>query len=159
VNIPTALQLGKARRQCSLVKGQQKLTPLWEWFDAMSIILWYKSLTTKKCWHFSALTVFTNQHTFSKHTHQKKREKKENQKNILTICCHANKDTFFEATFLALISCYFVYHTFSFIFTGIGWMEVFLNGSSKKTLKCSKQIHWKASALRIFFKLGATLVW
>lgn len=67
-------------------------------------------------------------------TLKKKRENEEKEKNILTICCHANKDTFFEATFLALISCYFVYHTFSFIFTGIGWMEVFLNGSSEKSL-------------------------
>lgn len=60
------------------------------------------------------------------------------KKRRLTICCHANKDAFFEATFLALISCYFVYHTFSFIFTGIGWMEVFLNGSSKKSLSAKE---------------------
>lgn len=76
-----------------------------------------------------------HQSTFFRQTQTLKKNKiKKNQENILTICCHANKDTFFEATFLALISCYFVYHTFSFIFTGIGWMEVLLNGSSKKTL-------------------------
>lgn len=50
------------------------------------------------------------------------------------ICCHANIDAFLKATFLALISRDFVYDTFSFIFTGIGWMEIFLNGSSKETL-------------------------
>lgn len=55
-------------------------------------------------------------------------------RRLLTICCHANVDAFFKATFLALISCNFVYDTFSFIFTGIGWMEIFLNGSSKETL-------------------------
>lgn len=55
-------------------------------------------------------------------------------KLLLTICCHANVDAFFKATFLALISCNFVYDTLSFIFTGIGWMEIFLNGSSKETL-------------------------
>lgn len=86
----------------------------------------------------AVLLYFNNlqQSTYFKqiNTLKKKKEKKKKKKNILTICCHANKDTFFEATFLALISCYFVYHTFSFIFTGIGWMEVFLNGSSKKSL-------------------------
>ena len=55
-------------------------------------------------------------------------------KRLLTICCHANIDAFFKATFLALISRNFVYDTFSFIFTGIGWMEIFLNGSPKETL-------------------------
>lgn len=55
-------------------------------------------------------------------------------KLLLTICCHANVDAFFKATFLALISCNFVYDTLSFIFTGVGRMEIFLNGSSKETL-------------------------
>lgn len=59
-------------------------------------------------------------------------------RRLLTICCHANVDAFFKATFLALISGDFVYDTFSFIFTGIGWMEIFLNGSSKETL-CEKE--------------------
>jgi hypothetical protein len=58
----------------------------------------------------------------------------EANEDLLTICCHANIDAFLKATFLALISRDFVYNTFSFIFTGIRWMEIFLNGSSKETL-------------------------
>lgn len=59
---------------------------------------------------------------------------------ILTICCHANSDALFETTFLALVPCYFVYHAFSFIFTGIAWVKIFLNSSPEKALTMEKYI-------------------
>lgn len=59
---------------------------------------------------------------------------------VLTICCHANSDALFETTFLALVPCYFVYHAFSFIFTGIAWVKIFLNSSPEKALTMEKYI-------------------
>jgi hypothetical protein len=57
-----------------------------------------------------------------------------NEEHVLTVCCHANIDAFLKATFLALVAGDFVYDALSFIFTGIRWMETFLNGSSKEAL-------------------------
>lgn len=57
-----------------------------------------------------------------------------NEEQLLTVCCHANIDAFLKATFLALVTGDFVYDALPFIFTGVRWMETFLNGSSKETL-------------------------
>lgn len=104
----------------------------------MTEIVWYNNKHNFQTLHYkreNLLVCLFCSSNLHQSTHFKQRAKlKEEKRNLLTICCHANIDAFFEATFLTLVSCHFVYHTFSFIFTGIGWMEIFLNGSSKKSL-------------------------
>lgn len=53
----------------------------------------------------------------------------------LTVGGHSHRDALLEATFLALVSGHFVNDTFSLVLTGVGRVEIFLDGPPEETLR------------------------
>lgn len=103
---------------------QKRVATAWKWgLRGVQESKAFPALPFLPGW-FSGSKPFPSQHSWSRKANE----------DLLTICCHANIYALLKATLLALIPRDFVYDTFSFIFTGVGWMEIFLNGSSKETL-------------------------
>lgn len=63
---------------------------------------------------------------------------KTNKKKKLTVHGHAHRDAFLKAAQLALVARDLVDDAATFIFTGVGRMEILLDGPTEKTLRRRK---------------------
>lgn len=57
----------------------------------------------------------------------------------LTVHGHAHRDALLKTAQLALVARDLVNDAATFIFTGVGWMEVLLDGAAEETLKRRKK--------------------